>query len=188
MALVAARHIVEAEGPRGLTARRVAGDIGYSVGTLYNLFQDLDDLILHLNGRTLDTLHEALADVGLTGEPELDLRRLAESYIRFSRTHSGLWNLMFEHRMPPDRYLPGWHAEKTLRLIGLLEQALAPLFVPGQEAERRHAAQVLWSSLRGICGARAAEAQSAETVTATLMTHFLAGVRLRAAGFVRTAG
>ena len=48
--------------PRGtlrhgrLTARKVAQAIGYAPGTLYNLFRNRDEMILHLNGRTLDRL------------------------------------------------------------------------------------------------------------------------------------
>jgi AcrR family transcriptional regulator len=56
LALDAARRITEREGLRGLRARQIARDIGYTIGTLYNLFEDLDDLILHLNGETLDAL------------------------------------------------------------------------------------------------------------------------------------
>ena len=44
MAMAAAREIAEKEGLRGLTARRIAREIGYTVGTLYNLFDNLDDL------------------------------------------------------------------------------------------------------------------------------------------------
>ena len=40
-----AREIAEEEGLRGLTARRIATEIGYAPGTIYNLFSNLDDLI-----------------------------------------------------------------------------------------------------------------------------------------------
>ena len=60
-ALAAAQRIVETDGFRALTARSVADAIGYSPGTLYNLFENLDDLIIHLNGRTLDALYDRLA-------------------------------------------------------------------------------------------------------------------------------
>ena len=54
MATDAARELAEEEGLRGITARRIADKIGYSAGTLYNVFENLDDLIVHLNGSTLD--------------------------------------------------------------------------------------------------------------------------------------
>ncbi len=55
--LQAAWKIVGAEGYEGLTARRVAAEIGYAPGTIYNLFASMDDLCQQLCGRTLDDLY-----------------------------------------------------------------------------------------------------------------------------------
>ena len=57
MTLTAAENIVVEQGYEGLSARKVATAIGYTVGTLYLVFENLDDLILHINARTLDRLH-----------------------------------------------------------------------------------------------------------------------------------
>ena len=46
MALDATREIAEKEGLSGITARRIAKQIGYSPGTLYNVFENLEDLII----------------------------------------------------------------------------------------------------------------------------------------------
>ena len=68
-----------------------------------------------------------------------------------------------------------------MRPARLLEQALEPLFPPDGEAERRHAARVLWAGLHGICAleslGKLAAAESAETMADTLVTCFLAGLR-----------
>ena len=143
MALKAARDIAEEEGLRGLTTRRIAQKIGYTVGTLYNVFENLDDLILHLNGTTLAPLHEVCSEVGLDDEPEVAVQALTECYIRFIREHPKRWSILFEHHLPDGRELPEWHNEKVGRLLGLLERALAPLFAPGQESERHQPARVL---------------------------------------------
>lgn len=181
LALESARVIAEKEGLRGLAARRIARDIGYTVGTIYNLFEDLDDLIVHLNGRTLNALYATLADLPQNGEPETAVRALAKGYIAFVGDHRKLWTVLFEHHLPETRQMPDWHHDKILRLIGLLERALAPLFQAGRETERHHAARVLWSSLHGICSLESAgKLVASETVTAmteTLVTHFLAGLR-----------
>ncbi len=183
MALEAARQIAEKEGLRGLKARRIARDIGYTIGTLYNLFEDLDDLIVHLNGRTLDDLYRACARVKLNGDPDAATRALAESYIQFTRDHPKLWNILFEHHLPDGRELPEWHREKILQLLGLVERALAPLFPAGQEVERHHCARVLWSSLHGICSLKSTEklikTESVEAMSDTLISNYLAGLRQR---------
>ena len=183
MALAAARDIVETDGLRALTARRIAARIGYSAGTLYNLFDDLDDLIVHLNGRTLDALYEELRDLPLDDEPEAAVRVLAEAYIRFTGNHPKLWHVLFEHHLPEGRTLPEWHHEKIVRLHGLSERALAPFFPPGCEAERHHSARVLWSGLHGICSLEVAgKIVATETATAmaeTLVDTYVAGIRHR---------
>ncbi len=183
MALAAAREIAEAEGLRGLTARRIAGRIGYSVGTLYNLFEDLDELIFRLHVTTLDDLHEACALDRRTGEPEADLRALGQAYIGFTGEHPRLWDLLFEHRLPEGRPLPDWYLEKVARLLVLVEAAIAPLFAPGQEVERLHSARVLWSSLHGMCSvASAGKLAETETLAAmadSLVRNYVAGLRQR---------
>ena len=184
MALKAARDIAEEDGLRGLTTRRIAQEIGYTVGTLYNVFENLDDLILHLNGTTLDDLYEVCSKVRLDEESEAAVRALAESYVRFIREHPKRWSILFEHHLPDGRELPEWHHEKVRRLLGLLEQALAPLFAPGQEAERHHSARVLWASLYGIGAlesvSKLGQNVSVESLSESLFSNFLAGLRTRA--------
>lgn len=189
MALAAAREIAEAEGLRGLTVRRIARMIGYAPGTLYNLFENLDDLILRLNGETLDVLYESLADTPLDDNPEAATQRLAAGYIRFTREHPKLWNILFEYHLPEGEELPDWHHEKIRRLLELVERALAPLFPPGQDAEKHHSARVLWSSVHGICSLertdKLVKTESVESLTGSLISNYLMGLRFRASHSTR---
>lgn len=181
MALEAARKIAEMGGIRGLTARGVAREIGYTIGTIYNLFEDLDDLIIHLNGRTLDALYVALSGVELSPDPDVAVRTLVQRYIRFTSDHPKLWSILFEHQRPDGLQLPDWHHEKILRLLRLLERAMAPLFGPAEDEERLHAARVLWTSLHGICSIgsadRMAATESVQSMAATLVANYLGGLR-----------
>ncbi len=181
MALAAAREIAEKEGLRALTARRIAREIGYTIGTLYNLFDNLDDLIVHLNGTTLDSLYEAVADQRLDDEPEAALRALSRAYIRFTNDHPNLWSMLFEPSAPHGEQLPDWYHEKVRGLLGLAEQALASVFPAGQEEQRHHSARVLWSGLHGICSlARAGALPKSESETAmadSLIINYVTGLR-----------
>lgn len=49
ISLRAAEQLVTAHGLDGLSARKVASAIGYTVGSLYMVFRNLDDLILQMN-------------------------------------------------------------------------------------------------------------------------------------------
>lgn len=189
LALAAAREIAETEGLRGLTARAVAGRIGYSVGTLYNVYATLDDLIVAVNGATLDALKDRLqtAIKAVRGDdPEIVLPALGTAYIGFIDDHPNLWDILFEHRLPPGRRLPAWYDEKLAGLLGLLEDALSPLFPASQRAERARAARVLWCGMHGICSlARSGKLGivTGESVTAMadqLIATFTAGLKARA--------
>ena len=107
-ALKIAEEIVVAEGLAALTARRVATETGCSVGTLYNVFGQLDGLIDAVNLKTLrmlgDEVAAALAGLPEEARREQRLSTLAQMYLRFARTHRNRWSALFEHRGvgPPD--------------------------------------------------------------------------------------
>ena len=103
MALSAAERIIVEHGHDGLTARKVAIEIGYTVGTLYLVFDNLDDLIIHINGRTLDRLNQRMADGKTQNLAPVDrLIRLGQIYIHFAYRDPHRWSLIFEHPLPED--------------------------------------------------------------------------------------
>lgn len=150
LVLAAATEIVETDGFRALTARNVADAIGYSAGTLYNLFANLDDLILHINGRTLDRVYDRLSREKLTGMATQDISNLLNVYLRFIEAHPNLWAQIFEHNWAEDDVLPQWYLRKIDKGLSILENALTPIFSKNSEAEIKNAARVLWAGLHGI--------------------------------------
>jgi len=183
MAMNAAREIVQRDGMRALTARNLAAAIGYSPGTLYNLFENLDELALHVNAATLDALHDAVAQDGQTGNPETDLNRMLRRYLSFLQGNPALWTAIFEYRRSSDVNLPSWYHERVQKLLRLVEDALSPLFTSGNERELREAASVLWSSLHGICTLAQdgrlslVSAQSVPQMAQSLIANYLVGLR-----------
>lgn len=150
--LNAARAIVVAQGVEGLTVRKIAADIGYTVGTLYNVFANLDDLILHMNGRTLDMLHHEMAEKLAPCEtPEEGLCAIASFYIRFSKEHYPLWRLIFEHHMTDSYLMPPWYREKVSVMYQAICEILKDVMTSATEQEVKRVAQVLWAGIHGIC-------------------------------------
>jgi AcrR family transcriptional regulator len=188
LAMTAARDIVRREGMAALTARSLATAIGYSPGTLYNLFDSLDELALHVNAATLDALHAAVSQDGRTGNPEADLHRMLTRYLEFLTDNPALWAAVFSSRRPAGSVLPDWYLATVQKLMGLVEDALAPLFDPGDGRELREAAAVLWSSLHGICTLAQdgrlslVSAQSVPQMAQSLIANYLAGLRAHAGG------
>lgn len=177
--LATARDVTAKEGLTGLSARRVAREIGYSIGTIYNVFEDFDDLILHLNAETLDRLYERCAAKPFVSGPEDALRSLAHAYIDFVHDNPRLWSLLFEYRSLYPGPLRQWYNDKFGRLFALMDGAMAPLFPPGCEAEMRHSARVLRASVHGMCSLEVAGAiaESATELVDTLITYYVAGLR-----------
>lgn len=152
MALNAGAALLEETGLSGLSTRRIASEIGYTVGTLYNVFENYDDIILQINARTLDDLYEYVTrecgpdlDTGAAG-----VRRLADCYVSFGERNFARWQVLFEYQGHLTDGMPDWYAQKIDGLFRLIETALLP--VVGGDAERaRKSSKVLWASVHGIC-------------------------------------
>lgn len=181
MALEAAEKIVNDEGPQALTARAVAKAIGYSPGTLYLVFRNLDDLVFHLNARTLDELGETLIEAVAWAEgPSETLRVLARAYIRFARDNPHRWNLVFTHQLANNETVPAFYQSRVDTLFAGVEEVLAPLGT-GSLAHAASSARALWGGVHGICALgltgklRLAGGASMELLSDELVNNFLTG-------------
>src|ERR1700722_7364930 len=91
LSFVAGLELIKKEGFSSFSARKLASRIGYTVGTLYNVFGSYDDMMLHINARTLDewfAAMQAALEKSRKGDP---LHVLAKAYIDYSRTHYRQW-------------------------------------------------------------------------------------------------
>lgn len=188
MTLAAAIRIVDTEGFRALTARNVARAIGYTPGTLYNLFANLDDLAVHLNGNTLDRLYDLLVRAETIGEPETDLRTLLDVYFGFFEKHPNLWNLLFDHKLPDSVPLPEWYPKKVDRVFCVVEDALSPMFGPSQTEQKSRVARVLWASVHGFFSLATSgkliivSDQTVVEMADSLISNYLFGLRAEISG------
>lgn len=148
--LQAATELISTAGLEGLSAREVARRIGYSAGTIYNVFDNLDDLILTIEGRMLDALDAQLDALPNSGDSRQHLLQLAETYLAFTHANPKLWNLLFEHHLPAGSDVPTEYRAKLEGLLARIETAMAPLFNGAPDVERRRAARVLWAGVHGI--------------------------------------
>ena len=152
MALEAASRLVAEGGLAGLSARRVASEIGYTPGTLYLVFKNLDELIMHLNAATLDRLYERV-EAMCAGQDRPGERILAMGlgYLAFAREQPGLWGAVFEHRLPEGEMPPEWFLAKVIRLFSLVESELERIPEVQVKGRVQAAARALWSGVHGVC-------------------------------------
>lgn len=120
---IAGRRIAEG-GLVALRARDVAAEAGSSLGGIYTVFADLDDLIRHVNAGTLRSLGQALEQAEGAGTDGDRLKAMARAYARFARENHNRWDALWTHRVADDTPLPDWFASD---LTALLDHAVAPL-------------------------------------------------------------
>lgn len=122
----AAENQINLNGVSGLKARAVTTEAGCALGALYNAFEDLDMLVMHVNSRTLARLGGALREnsLGPDASPEDTMQVMAARYVDFACANRLLWIPLFEHRLPEGRETPDWHRKDHEVLI---EGIIAPL-------------------------------------------------------------
>lgn len=154
-----AQRSIASRGLIGMKARDLAAEAGCSVGAIYNVFSDLDDLVLTVNKRTLaamETELAAAAGASLTGgggdadEAIARMVRLALAYLHFAASHARLWSALFDHRSPEGKDLPEWYLDQQQRLFAFIEQPLR-ILQPGLRGKQLELlARSLFSAVHGI--------------------------------------
>lgn len=183
IALRAAEALVAAHGLAGLSTRKVVARIGYTVGSLYMVFRSLDDLIVQINERTLDDLHERLVvAVADQPPPALAIRALAQAYIEFALTETPRWLAIYQHRLPEGHIMPDSYSVKVAQMFELVQWELA-LLCPGKSpSDITLATRALWSGIHGICilgfdqKLEFVGGRSIKEVTRSLLDNYLAGL------------
>lgn len=146
----AATELIETAGLTGVSARAIARKIGYSPGTLYNVFQNLDDLLLTIEGRMLERLTDLLRQVPRHDNAHRHLLLLADAYIKFTHENGNLWNLLFEHQMQSNTEIPDWYQAKLEGLMAMVETDVRKMFPELAEEDVKRASRVLWAGVHGI--------------------------------------
>lgn len=150
MILESSRDIVERDGIKGLSARAIAKKIGYSPGTLYNVFRNLDDLLLTIQVALLEDAVATLRAVPDHEGPQKHLRALAGSYLDFAIANRRLWNLLFQHTPSAGKQSFEALDQHFQTMIAILRAALDPMMRTSSPASIDQMARSIWLALHGI--------------------------------------
>jgi AcrR family transcriptional regulator len=183
MAITAAIGILNEEGPGQLSTRKVASAIGYTVGTLYLVFRNLDELLLHVNAATLDELHSDIRSaLANQHTPVEQLKAIAFSYLEFARHQYARWSLLYSHQLQKGEQAPAWFNDKVNSLFGLVEIPLKTVKPDMSHKDLVCATRVLWSGVHGACELalnnklRLGDEVSAEVLIHSMIDNYLAGL------------
>ena len=145
-----AEKIVVSDGLRALTARRVASETGVAIGTTYNVFDNLFELIAEVNARSLNKLAGEIGKLDLESMTARDaLVAVAESYLEFVKANRNRWLAVFEVEMPAginmlpnQRYVDG--------LFATLEQIVMRYDRKIEPETAGLSARGLWAAMHGL--------------------------------------
>ncbi len=149
------QDLMARDGLGAVQARRLAQLAGCSVGAIYNVFPDLDDLILTANVDTLDRLlaHQrtALERLDASATRTTQLLALAIATVDFAHGCEPAWRALYEYRGGAQKPYPDWYAELHTRPAAMIERIILagePERTAGSETSRL--ARGLWSAVHGI--------------------------------------
>lgn len=181
--LDAAEKIILDEGYQQLSSRKIAAALGCSVGSLYNAFENLNDIYLRVNQRTLKRLHEAF-NVYLSNrksDPIETLLDLSNIYMKLWEDEFPLANSLFNYSQPMTSVLPKWAQDDINAVFITILNILAPIKDKLSDSPDTVVA-VLWAGLHGIatiCHTGKSEMISSDThlcLTHSFVKNYLQGL------------
>jgi AcrR family transcriptional regulator len=134
------------------SAREVAKRVGYSIGTLYNVFGSYDGLILAINGRTLDLwrahLEARLSAVEAGGDR---LTAAINAYFEFAMLNRHAWTAIYDFRLPDDTDPPDSYSAKVTAIMALVESEIAAVLPLGKRVNAPAITRSLLATVHGHC-------------------------------------
>lgn len=151
MVLKAAEKIVVEQGFSALKVREIAAEIGYTVGSVYMVFENMADLIMQIKGRTLDEMRQELLQVSAQQPADQQLIGLAQTYLHFAQDNFNRWSMIFEHRLAANEPIPDWYQEKVDLIFQQIEALFKQLAPDTSAQQHKNAAHALWCGVHGVC-------------------------------------
>ena len=143
-------ELIEEKQTVKITARDIAKQIGYTPGTLYTHFANLDDIFLHVNARSLQQLRERL-ETRIDGNAPVQqvLVNMGLAYLDFAKEHKYRFQAMFTPRLPESVNPPAYLQSEIDQLFGLLSAQLRRL-EEVDDAQLELGTRALWSGVHGV--------------------------------------
>ncbi len=146
-----AQDHIEAGGLSSLKARELAKEAGCALGAIYNVFADLHDLVLEVNGRTFKKLGAAVsASYDGTETPRARLILMSNAYLDFAAANPKLWRALFDIEMPSDGPVPDWYLTSLAGLFANIRAPLEELYPDMESAELDLMTRAMFSAVHGI--------------------------------------
>lgn len=132
------------------SAREIAKRIGYSIGTIYNVFGSHDRLIMAINTRTFGLWADHLRQ-RLDGTKADRIRALVEGYFSFARDNPNLWMAIYDHRLPSGVTMPEEDEKQRSELTEIVAAEVAAALPEHERTNAPRLARSLIATVHGHC-------------------------------------
>lgn len=142
-----------AGGHEAIRARDIAQEAGCAVGAIYTIFEDLDHLVMAVNGRTFARLGVHVADAvsrSPSEDPADQLVAMGHAYLDFAATNPNTWRTLFDLEMSSESDVPQWYLIELGKLFALISVPLGKIFPDKDDHEIGLLVRTLFSSVHGI--------------------------------------
>ncbi len=140
-------------GMASLRARDLAREAGCAVGAIYNVFADMNALVIEVNGKTFTRIGTEVAG-SITGKddlpPERRLILLALAYLDFADHNHHLWRALFDLDLPDDDQVPDWYRAELRALFAHIARPVSEIFQELEGEALYLMVRALFSSIHGI--------------------------------------
>ena len=157
----AATRLVDANGAEAVTLRAVAREVGISAPSIYDHFDDRDQI---LNAVIQRCFAELTADIttardGVTDDPVDRLSAGCDAYLRFAERQPQRYALLFRRPNPRDEAAYGAQDDAGAVAFGTLVEGIADCAAAERStsAEPFNDATALWAALHGYASLRTAQ-------------------------------
>lgn len=136
-----------------LKARGLAQEVGCSVGAIYNVFDDLDALVMAVNARTFRVLGRTVSAAVAAAndrDPNAQLIVMAHAYLHYAEENIALWRALFDLEMTADGPVPDWYLAELAAVFALIAAPLRLLFPQMECRALDLMVRALFSSVHGI--------------------------------------
>ncbi|MEP3345744.1 MAG: TetR/AcrR family transcriptional regulator [Litoreibacter sp.] len=144
---------IKSGGIADIRARDLAKEAGCAVGAIYNVFGDMNDLIMAVNARTfkrVGTQVSAAVEAQPPGHPVHTMIAMSHAYLHFARDNTPAWRTLFDLEVSTEGAVPNWYLEELQKLFTLIADPLRRIFpdMPAEDVELM--TRGLFSAVHGI--------------------------------------
>jgi len=148
-----ARERIADQGADAIKARDLAASAGCSVGAIYTLFSDLNDLVMVVNLQTFQELGGFVVNAVAksdAGEPLEQLIVMGHAYLDFASNNIGIWRTLFDVQETGASAIPDWYWDEIAKVLALIEYPLRQAVTDKSDEEIKVMTRILFSSVHGI--------------------------------------